>query len=354
MSFTICCGVSKKLKFARSILKCSTVSFVNQNRNSSSLQGRNFLTLKDFSGDEIKDFLSTAADLKYKVLNENQTFDLLKAKSIALIFEKKSTRTRISMETAMSTLGGHPLFLSPTDTHLGEGESVVDTARVLSKLVNAIFGRVYEHSMLETIAKEASVPVINGLSEIYHPLQSLADFLTLYEHYGSVDGLTMSWVGDGNNIIHSLMMAAPKLGVHLKIATPKGYEVFPQVRKDADELAKEHGTSIEYTTDPMYACQDSNVIVTDTWVSMGQEEEYNRRVNDFKGYQVTKKMCSVASEDWCFLHCLPRKPHEVDDEVFYSDRSLVWNEAGNRKWTAMAILAKLLSNYQADERRLIK
>eukprot|EP00795_Rhopilema_esculentum_P017657 gene17657-9305_t len=248
--------------------------------------------------------------------------------------------------TGFSVLGGHAISLSPDDAHLGVNETIKDTARVLSRLSDIALARVYGHSDLEEMSSEASVPIVNGLSETYHPLQSLADFQTLMEHYGHLRGLKMAWVGDGNNIVHSLMMAAPRLGVDLNIATPKGYEVFPEVAKDADEFAEQCSTKIAYTNDPREACKGANVIVTDTWISMGQEEEKAARLKAFAGYQVTKKLTSLAADNWCFLHCLPRKQEEVDDEVFYSDRSLVWDEAENRKWTVMSVLLNLLKDYQ--------
>nr|XP_039252138.1 ornithine carbamoyltransferase, mitochondrial-like isoform X1 [Styela clava] len=309
------------------------------------LKGRSFLTLKDYSKDEIVHLLDTASDLKFRIKQQNESFRPLEGKSLGMIFEKRSTRTRISTETGMALLGGHACFLSPNDIHLGVNESLRDTGGVLSGLVDCIFARVYQQCDLEELDKYSNIPVINGLSEIYHPLQALADYMTLIEHFGDIKGKTIAWVGDGNNIIHSLMMCAPILGVNLQIATPKKYEVLKRVARDAAELASEFGTRIEYTTDPVEAVQGANVIVTDTWVSMGQEEEKQRRLKDFAGYQVTMKMCEGAADDWCFLHCLPRKPEEVDDEVFYSKKSLVYQEAENRKWTVMAVLVNLMKGY---------
>eukprot|EP00794_Sanderia_malayensis_P002650 gene2650-3067_t len=314
--------------------------------NSSSLVGKDFLTLKDFTGDELKKLLRTASDLKYRIKEKKEIIKPLDGKTMAMIFQKRSTRTRTSSDGGISLLGGHAVVLTPDDMHLGVNESIKDTARVLSGLSDIILARVFGHSDIQEMADEASVPVINALSETYHPLQTLADFLTLLEHYKSIEGMTMTWVGDGNNIIHSLMMAAPRLGVNLRIATPKGYEVFPEVAKDAENFAKHCSTKIEYTNDPYEACKDTNIIVTDTWISMGQEEEKAMRMKAFADYQVTKKMTSLAAENWCFLHCLPRKSEEVDDETFYSDRSLVWQEAENRKWTVMSVMLHLLKDYQ--------
>jgi len=309
------------------------------------LKGRSCLTLKDFSSDEIKKLLWVSGDLKHRIKLEKQYLPLLQGKSIAMIFEKRSTRTRMSTETGFALLGGHPCFLTSQDIHLGVNESCTDTARVLSGLCDIVLARVYSHSTLEELDKEATIPIINGLSDLYHPIQILADFLTLQEHYGSLSGLTLSWIGDGNNVLHSFMMTAPKLGVHLKVATPKGYEPEKSVIQEAQRLSKLHGTQLLLTSDPMEAAQGSNVLVTDTWVSMGQEEEKKKRLKDFHGYQITMQTGSVAKPDWTFLHCLPRKMEEVDDEVFYSSRSLVFPEAENRKWTIMGLMVSLLTDY---------
>ncbi|XP_026150630.1 ornithine carbamoyltransferase, mitochondrial isoform X1 [Mastacembelus armatus] len=313
--------------------------------DSVSLKGRSCLTMKDFTPDEIKRLLWVSGDLKHRIKHEKQYLPLLQGKSIAMIFEKRSTRTRISTETGFALLGGHPCFLSSQDIHLGVNESDTDTSRVLSGFCDIVLARVYSHATLEKLDKEASIPIINGLCDLYHPIQILADFLTLQEHFGSLSGLTVSWIGDGSNVLHSFMMTAAKLGVHLKIATPKGYEPKKSVIQEAQRLSKLHGTQLVLTSDPMEAAHDSNVLVTDTWVSMGQEEEKKKRLKDFAGYQVTMQTGSVAKPDWIFMHCLPRKKDEVDDQVFYSSRSLVFSEAENRKWTIMGLVVSLLTDY---------
>ncbi|XP_078610394.1 ornithine transcarbamylase, mitochondrial-like [Branchiostoma floridae x Branchiostoma japonicum] len=310
-----------------------------------SMVGRNFLTLKDFSPSEIEQLLWTAADLKARIKGTGELYTPLVGKSAGLIFQKRSTRTRLSTETGVGLLGGQPCFLSPDDIHLGVNETIKDSAKVLSGFLDLILARVYGHEDLESLATEGSVPIVNGLSELYHPLQILADMQTLQDHFGNLRGLTVAWVGDGNNIIHSFMMGAPKLGVNLKIATPKGYETYPNVTKDAEDLAKQYGTQMYHTNDPRDACEGANVLVTDTWISMGQEEEKQERLKAFQGYQVTHKLGEVAAKDWVFLHCLPRKQEEVDDAVFYSNRSLVWPEAENRKWTVMAVILSLLKDH---------
>ncbi|XP_053313409.1 ornithine transcarbamylase, mitochondrial [Spea bombifrons] len=309
------------------------------------LKGRDLLTLKNYNSEEIKYLLWVAADLKYRIKQKGEYMPLLQGKSLAMIFEKRSTRTRLSTETGWALLGGHPCFLTTQDIHLGVNESLKDTARVLSGMTDAVLARVYQQSDLEVLAKEATIPIVNGLSDSYHPIQILADYLTIQEHYGHLKGLTISWIGDGNNILHSIMLSAAKCGMHLRIATPKGYEADPLVTATAEQFSQEFGTKLFFTNDPLEAAHGANVLVTDTWVSMGQEAEKKKRLVDFKGYQITMETAKVASPNWVFLHCLPRKPEEVDDEVFYSPRSLVFQEAENRKWTIMGVMVSLLTDY---------
>ncbi|KAM8896526.1 ornithine transcarbamylase, mitochondrial isoform 2-T2 [Lycaon pictus] len=273
-------------------------------QNKVQLKGRDLLTLKNFTGEEIKYMLWLSADLKFRIKEKGEYLPLLQGKSLGMIFEKRSTRTRLSTETGFALLGGHPCFLTTQDIHLGVNESLMDTARVLSSMTDAVLARVYKQSDLDILAKEASIPIINGLSDSYHPIQILADYLTL-----------------------------------------QGYEPDPSVTKLAEQYAKENGTKLSLTNDPLEAARGGNVLITDTWISMGQEEEKKKRLQAFQGYQVTMKTAKVAASDWTFLHCLPRKPEEVDDEVFYSPRSLVFPEAENRKWTIMAVMVSLLTDY---------
>lgn len=310
-----------------------------------SVIGRDLLTLKDFNSDEIKYFLWTAADLKERIKNNKETVRLLEGKSAALIFQKRSTRTRVSTETGLALLGGHSVYLTDSDFHLGVSESTRDTGRVLSGFCDLILARVYQQKDLEDMANSATIPVISGLSEMYHPIQILADLMTLQEHFGSLHGRTVAWVGDGNNIIHSFMMTAPKFGMHLNIATPQGYEPDSEVTQFTKGLAQENKTSVDLTNDPREACLSADVIVTDTWISMGQEEEKAARLKSFAGYQVDHELMSLAKKEAVFLHCLPRKPEEVTDEVFESEQSLVWQEAENRKWTVMAVMTCLMQDY---------
>lgn len=326
----------------------SNRSFVRHLRSSHSnlqLKGRDLLTLKNYNAEEIKHLLWVSADLKHRIKQKGEFLPLLQGKSLAMIFEKRSTRTRISTETGFALLGGHPCFLTMQDIHLGVNESLKDTARVLSGMTDAVLARVYHQSDLELLAKEASIPIVNGLSDDYHPIQILADYLTIQEHYGYLKGLTISWIGDGNNVLHSIMLSAAKFGMNLHIATPKGYEPNSSITAAAKQFSNESGTKLLMTNDPLEAASGANVLVTDTWVSMGQEEEKKKRLQDFKGYQITMKTAKLAAPNWTFLHCLPRKPEEVDDEVFYSPKSLVFQEAENRKWTIMGVMVSLLTDY---------
>lgn len=311
-------------------------------------KGRHLLSLKDFQPPEICELLRVGHEIKLKHSNRFNAADAtnisayhkpLSGESLAMLFQKRSTRTRVSCETGFSMLGGHALFLGSDDIQLGVNESIIDSTRVLSRFNSIILARVFGHEDIVQIANESSVPVINALSDKYHPLQILADLMTLQEHMGKdLSGLKVAWVGDGNNILHSLMVSLPKLGIGLSIATPAGYEPDNDVMQIAKKDAEVQGTFLEHTTDPLEAVSKCDVVVTDTWVSMGQEDEAAKRLKDFEGYQVTKKMMKNANADWRFLHCLPRKPYEVDDDVFYdNNRSLVWDEAENRMWSVMAV-----------------
>ncbi|EIM23282.1 ornithine carbamoyltransferase [Wallemia mellicola CBS 633.66] len=277
----------------------------------------------------------------------------LDAKTVAVLFNKRSTRTRVAAETSLQALGGHPLFLSPSDIQLGVNESLEDTARVVSSMTDGIFARVGAHSEIETLAKYSSVPVINALSDLYHPTQILADLLTISEVYGvnysseaPLSGLTFSWVGDANNIINDTLLSLPRLGAIVKVGCPQGYEIDNIIIKQLEEqgiLDK-----VLFTSSPLEAVKDADVIVTDTWISMGQEDEKTKRLNDFKGFQVTEELARKggAKDNWIFMHCLPRKTEEVDDHVFYGARSKVFQEAENRKWTIMSIFDKILGEYR--------
>jgi ornithine carbamoyltransferase len=275
-------------------------------------------------------------------MKKEEIYKPLDGKSMAMIFQKRSTRTRVSTETGISYLGGHALFLGSDDIQLGKNESLKDTAIVLSRFNSIILARVYAHSDVVTLGTEGTVPVINALSDKYHPLQILADFMAIKERFGKLKGITLAWVGDGNNVLHSIMAAGPKVGMNIRIATPEGYRPMDDVTEMSRKEAEKYGTDLFITSDPLEAVKGANVIVTDTWISMGQDDEKDKRLLEFKGYQVTMDMGKHAADDWVFMHCLPRKPYEVDDEVFYSDKSIVFDEAENRMYTVMAVALELL------------
>jgi len=265
-----------------------------------------------------------------------------------MLFQKRSTRTRVSTETGMSLLGGQALFLGPSDIQLGVNESMRDTALVLSRFNSLVLARVFAHDDIVELSKHATVPVINALSDLHHPLQTLADLMTLEDHFGT-DGLrgkSLAWVGDGNNVLHDLMLGGTKLGMNVRIATPIGYETNADVLAMTKKLAAVNGTEdVFLTTVASAAVKGSDVVVTDTWVSMGQESEYEKRANEFHGYKVTMKLMKTANPGAVFLHCLPRHPEEVSDTVFYSEQSLVFPEAENRMWTVMAVMAAQLGKF---------
>lgn len=290
---------------------------------------RHFLTLKDFTKEEILEIIETGLsikkNLKSKIYNQE-----LKNQTLAMIFEKSSTRTRVSFETGMFQLGGHALFLSNRDIHLGRGEPVKDTARVISGMCDMVMIRTFEHSMIEEFARYSKVPVINGLTDSYHPVQLLADYMTLVE-YGMDKNIVAAYVGDGNNMTHSWMMLAAKLGFELRIATPKGYEPDSRVLEDALDIAKESGAIIKVMNDPKEAVAGATVVTTDTWVSMGQESEKEERIKTFKGFIVDDAMMSLAQDGARFLHCLPAyRGLEVSEELFEKHSEIVFREAQNR------------------------
>lgn len=303
-----------------------------------------------FSNEELRGLLDLSKHYK-STYGKDSTVPPLEApkpltgQSMSMIFQKRSTRTRVSTETGMGLLGGQALFLGPSDIQLGVNESMRDTALVLSRFNSLILARVFSHNDITELAKYATVPVINALSDLHHPLQTLADLMALEDHFGTENmrGKTLAWVGDGNNVLHDLMLGSAKLGMNVRIATPQGYECNPEILEKTRQLAKENGTEDVFLTNiAAEAVTNSDVVVTDTWVSMGQEDEYAKRMKEFDGYQVNKVLMNKANEGAVFLHCLPRHPEEVSDEVFYSDASLILPEAENRMWTVMAVMAAQL------------
>lgn len=290
---------------------------------------RHFLTLKDYSKEEILEILDLGLQIKREV--KGKTFvPRLANQTLAMIFEKSSTRTRVSFEVGMYQLGGHALFLSNRDIHLGRGEPVKDTARVISSMCDMVMIRTYEQSKLEEFASYSKVPVINGLSDSYHPVQLLADYMTMME-CGKDANPIVAYIGDGNNMTHSWLMLASKLGFELRVATPKGYECDPTVIADAMRFAQESGAKITITNDPKEAVSGATVVTTDTWISMGQEEEKAQRLRAFQGYIVDDALMGLAAENAIFLHCLPAyRDVEVSESVLEGSQSLIFEEAENR------------------------
>lgn len=291
---------------------------------------RHFLTLNDFSKDEIIEILNLAFEIKKEAKARN--FEpYLKDQKLAMIFEKSSTRTRVSFEVGMNELGGHALFLSSRDIQLGRGEPIKDTARVISRMCDLIMARVNRHETLIELAEFSRVPVINGLSDKFHPVQLMADLMTIAECGIETPKIKATYVGDGNNMAHSWLMLASKLGFELRIATPKGYEVDPQILAQAQENAKISGAKILITNDIKEAVAGANVVTTDTWVSMGQEAEKEQRIRDFAGFCVDESLMALAGSGSIFLHCLPAyRGYEVSEVVFEAHADEIFAEAENR------------------------
>ena len=290
---------------------------------------RHFLTLADYSKEEILEILALAKQIKDET--KQRVFkDYMPKKTLGMIFEKSSTRTRVSFETGIYQLGGIGLFLSSNDIQLGRGEPMSDTARVISRMVDMVMIRTFEQSKIEEFAKYSKVPVINCLTNEYHPVQLMADYMTIQEA-GLEKDLVAAYVGDGNNMTHSWLNLAAKLGFELRIATPKGYEVDAKILLDAQELAKKSGAKIIITNDPKVAVKGATVVTTDTWVSMGQESEKEKRLKDFDGYIVDSTMMALADKKAIFLHCLPAyRGFEVSEDVLEGSQSMIFEEAENR------------------------
>ncbi|MGB8713532.1 MAG: ornithine carbamoyltransferase [Onishia taeanensis] len=297
---------------------------------------RHFLTLLDLSPEELTHLVRRAITIKNGLKTHGPTYTPFANRTLAMIFEKSSTRTRVSFETAMAQFGGHALFLSPRDTQLGRGEPIGDTARVLSEMVDAVMIRTFAHSGLEEFAAASSVPVINALSDDYHPCQLLADVMTWSELRGNVRGKTAVWIGDGNNMCHSWINAARQFGFKLRICCPEGYDPDPTIVAAA-------GDQVSILRDPQAAVADADLVTTDVWASMGQEEEQAKREADFAGFQVTEAMLDLASRDVLFLHCLPaHRGEEISTTLLDDPRAVVWQEAGNRLHAQKALLEFLL------------
>ena len=307
------------------------------------LSGRDFLTLSDFTSDELAGLLDLAAALK-RDWQAGRAGEPLYGKTLAMIFEKPSTRTRVSFEVGMQQLGGRVLNLSPRELQLSRGETLADTARVLSRYVDALMVRAYSHATVEELAAAASIPVINGLTDLYHPCQIMADLLTIREHKGRLQGVTVAYVGDSNNVAHTWLLGAALLGLRLRLACPPGYKPHPQVLAMAEDLARGTGAVVEVLHDPVAAVRGADVVYTDVWTSMGQEGEEADRRRAFAPYQVNEALVAHAAPDYIFMHCLPaHRGEEVTAGVLDGPHSVVWDQAENRLHAQKAILLALLS-----------
>ena len=301
---------------------------------------RHYLSVDDLRADELAQVLDLAAEVK---ADPASRADALAGRSIALIFEKPSTRTRVSFEVGVAELGAQPIVVSASELQLGRGETIQDTGRVLSRYVDGIVLRTFEQERLELLSTTATVPIVNALSDFEHPCQALADLLTMREHLGELSGRVVAYFGDGNNVAHSLLLAGTKAGMAVRVATPPGFEPIPQVVHRAEEIAAATGGSVELTHDPEEAATGADALYTDAWTGMGRDVEADERALVFPSYQVGQKLVDVASDDVVVLHCLPaHRGQEITDEVIDGPRSVVWDQAENRLHTQKALLLRLI------------
>ena len=306
------------------------------------LKGRDFLRVNDWAPDELLFVLELADRLKSRQ-REHIDHRHLEGRTLGMIFQKPSTRTRVSFEAGMFHLGGTALYLAAGDLQLGRGETIKDTARVLSRYLDGIMIRTFAQADVDELAAHADIPVINGLTDEFHPCQALADVMTIRERLGEFDGVRVAYLGDGNNVCHSLMVACAKLEMDFVAATPEGYEPDETVVGWAREAAEASGGSVEVAHDPRAAAQGADVLYTDVWTSMGQEEERDRRVRDLEAYRIDEGLVALASERAIVLHCLPAHyGEEITEEVLYGPRSAVWDQAENRLHSQKALLASVI------------
>lgn len=341
--------ILKENQFKKNVHKNKTKWSVTKSKfstvNWSDFKGKDFLSISEFSSSELLFLLEKSLELK-NLHKAGQSFPYLKDKVLGMIFEKSSTRTRLSFEIAMMQLGGHAIFMNSKDLQIGRGESVHDTSKVISRYVDGVMIRAYSHEMVTEFAEHSSVPVINGLTDLHHPAQIMADLLTILEHKGRLKGLKINYVGDGNNnVCHSLIEGAAKLGMHITISTPIGYEPNKVILLSMKHIAKTTGSIIEVVNNPKAGVSDADVVVTDVWTSMGQEEETEIRLKAFSPFQVNDQLLENAKEDYLFLHCLPaHRGEEVTASVIDGKHSVVFDEAENRLHAQKAILVALLGD----------
>lgn len=303
---------------------------------------KDLISLHDLTSEEVKGLLELGLKLK-KEQKSGIEHHILKGKSLGMIFTKSSTRTRVSFEVGMTQLGGYPLFLSSNDIQLGRGETIYDTAKVLERMLDGIMIRTYAHRDVLDLAKYADIPVINALTDLLHPCQVLADLMTAYEHKGKLEGLKLAYIGDGNNMAHSLMYGCAKAGMDCAIATPDNYRCDNEVVANAKDDFKKSGRELILTNDPVEAIKNADVVYTDTWVSMGQEAEKAERQKIFMPYQVNGALMSHADSEAVFMHCLPAyRGYEVTEEVIDGPQSVIFDEAENRLHAQKAVMATLM------------
>ncbi len=305
------------------------------------MRQKDFIEIHDYTADEVLEIFELARDMKAAPKKFSGT---LQGQTLAMIFEKSSTRTRVSFEVGMFQMGGHALFLSSRDIQIGRGEPIRDTAKVLSRYVDGIMARTFAHKTVTDLAEHASVPVINGLTDLSHPCQVMADYFTAWEKFGGdLKGRKIAWIGDGNNMAHSLMFGAPKVGMHIAVATPPGYAPDPNVIAQATAGAREAGTQMILTNSMDEAVRDADIVETDVWASMGQEDEAEKRRRDFDGWMVDAALMAKAKKQAIFLHCLPaHRGEEVAAEVIDGPQSVIFDEAENRLHVQKAIMALLM------------
>lgn len=307
-----------------------------------SLYGRDFLSIQEWSTEELEQVLDLAADLKEKQ-QRREAHPILRGKTLGMIFQKSSTRTRVSFEVGMWQLGGQALFLSANDLQIGRGEPVKDTARVLSRYLDGIMIRTFSHAEVEELAAYADIPVINGLTDRLHPCQAMADLLTIREHKGSLKGLKMAYIGDGNNMVHSLMHGCAKFGMDISVATPTAYEPNAGIVAAAKQVAQGTGSRIELTQDVLEAAAGADVLYTDVWASMGMESEQVARQAVFKNYQINQQVLAAADKKAIVLHCLPaHRGEEITEDVLEGPQSVVFDEAENRLHVQKAVIALVM------------
>ena len=306
------------------------------------LSGRHFINLEDFTPEELSALIDYTFELKAKIKN-NEEMNIMKNKTMVMYFSKPSLRTRLSFEIGMKKLGGDAFVLKQDEIILGERESIEDSSNVISRYCDLIMIRTFAHSDVEDFAKYSKVPVINALTDLSHPCQIMGDLFTIKEHFGKLKGLTLSFIGDGNNVCNSLLIGCSMLGLNIKVATPKGYEPDSKIIELSKNYAKENGCTVDIINDVKKAVESSNIVYTDVWASMGKEKEKEKRFNDFKGFTLTKELFSIADKNAIALHCLPaHKGEEINEDIFKINSEYIYTEAENRMHAQMAIMSSII------------